>query len=391
MTDAALIYLDHSATTPLRDEVREAMAPYLGSIFGNPGSIHRFGRAARAAVDEAREQVAGLINADPRHIVFTGSGTEADNLAVCGLAAASTRARKRIVVSPIEHHAVLHAAEAAAQRHGVEVAYAPVNADGCVEPGELAALIDDGTILVSVMTANNETGARQPMEAIARLCAERGVPFHTDAVQAAAYLPLDVRHQPVSLMALSAHKLNGPKGVGACYIAKGIEAAPLITGGPQERERRAGTENVAGIVGFGKACELALTERSAAAERVSALRERLEGGIIERIPSAHVNAARAERIPSITNVSFQGVEGESLLLALDTEGVAASSGAACASGSVDPSHVLLAMGLSHEAAQTSVRFSLGRFTTAEEIDRVLGILPGLVERLRTGHGPTTAR
>lgn len=376
------IYLDHSATTPLREEVLDAMLPYLRGAFGNAGSIHAFGREARRAVDDARDQVAALVNADPRDIVFTSGGTESDNLAVRGVAAARARKPARVVVSAVEHHAVLHAAESTRALFGVETVVVAVNADGVVDVDAVRAAIDERTALVSVMHANNETGAVQPVERIADICAEAGVVFHCDTVQSAGKLPIDVQKWPVSLLAISGHKLYGPKGVGACYIRKGISVIPQSVGGGQERERRAGTENVAGIVGLGKACELAKREMAEDARRIAALRDRLEHGVIERVPDAVVNGPLDKRLPTISNIRFPGADGESLVLALDMVGIAVSSGAACSAGSLDPSHVLLAMGLSHEAAQSAIRFSFGRYTTAAEIDRLLELLPDAVARAR---------
>ena len=382
------IYLDHSATTPVRDEVFAAMEPYLRTRFGNAGSIHRFGRECRRAVDDAREQVAALIHADPREIVFTSGGTESNNLALRGIPAATDHKRRRVITTAIEHHAVLHAAEHTRKRDGVDVRVVGVDADGLVNVDEIASLLDDDTVLVSVMHANNETGAVQPIETIAALCAERGVSFHTDAVQSAGKLPIDVRSVPIAMLAISGHKLYAPKGVGACYIRKGIDVVPQALGGFQERERRAGTENVPGIVALGKACELAGNEMQETAARLTRLRDRLQTGILERIPGTAINGPIDQRLPGLLNIRFDGVEGESMVLGLDMEGIAVSSGAACTSGSLDPSHVLLAMGQSHEVAQSAVRFSLGIGNTDAEIDRVLDVLPKLVERLRAG---TTAK
>jgi cysteine desulfurase len=376
------IYLDHSATTPLRPEVLEAMAPYLRDRFGNAGSIHSFGRECRRAVDDSRDQVAALIGADPREIIFTSGGTEADNMVVHGVVAAHDRPSTRVITSSIEHHAVLHAVEYVARHHGVDARVVGVNDQCLVRPGDVAEWLDDDTVLVSIMHANNETGAIQPVDEIAAVCAERGVPFHSDAVQSAGKIPIDVRRWPVASLAVSAHKLYGPKGVGACFLRKGTRFEPQAVGGFQERERRAGTENVAGIVGFGKACELARVEMESEAARLAALRDQLESGLFQRISGVHLNGPRGRRLPHLLNVRFDGVEGESIVLGLDVEGIAVSSGAACTSGSLDPSHVLLAMGLSYEQAQGAVRFSLGRSNTTAEIDRALEVLVTLVQRLR---------
>lgn len=376
------IYLDHSATTPVRPEVFEAMAPYLRDQFGNAGSVHWFGRRARKAVDEAREQVAALIHAEAREIVFTSGGTESDNLAVRGMVAADTRPRPRVVTSTIEHHAVLHAAEYVRVHADTDVQLVPVGRAGRVDPEAVAELMTDQSALVSIMHANNETGVIQPIEAIAARCAERGICFHTDAVQSAGKIPIDVRAVPISLLAISGHKIYGPKGVGACYVRTGVELAPQAAGGAQERGRRAGTENVAGIVGLGKACELAQAEMAGEAARLTELRDTLEREILQRIPGAYTNGNAERRLPHLLNVSLHGLEGESIILGLDVEGIAVSSGSACTSGSLDPSHVLLAMGLTQAEAQSAVRFSLGRSTTPDQIGRVIEVLTSLVARLQ---------
>jgi cysteine desulfurase len=376
------IYLDHSATTPVRPEVVEAMLPYLRETFGNPGSVHSFGRAARRAVDDARDQVAALINAHPREIVFTSGGTEADNLAILGAVVASNRMRKGIVTTAIEHHAVLDAARNAAEQDNVTLEVIKPDASGVVAPPSVLDAIVDDTAVVSVMHANNETGAIQPIQLIAEACADRGVPFHSDAVQSLGRVPVDVKKTPVSLLAMSAHKIYGPKGTGACYVRKGVEIAARQIGGGQERELRGGTLNVAGIVGFGTACDLARTELEDAAHRLEQIRDRLEEGLLAQIEKCSVNGGTTPRLPHLTNLSVDGVEGESLVLSLDMEGIAVSSGSACTSGSLDPSHVLLAMGQPAEQAQRAVRLSLGRDTTDADIDRVLDVLPRVVDRLR---------
>lgn len=376
------IYLDHSATTPARPEVVEAMLPYLTQTYGNAGSIHRFGREARKAVDDARERVAALIHADPRDIVFTGSGTEADNMAVLGVVESMPVERHKVIVTAIEHHAVLHAADHAQSHYGAEVVVAPVTPDGIVDVDAIAAALDDRTCLVSVMHANNEIGTIQPIETIARMCAERGIAFHTDAVQSAGKLSLDIREIPVSFVAMSAHKLYAPKGVGAAYLRKNSDLVPRVIGGEQERERRAGTENVAGIVGFGVACELAARERDSECTRLAALRDQLEEGILSRIANVRVNGDRAHRLPHISNMSFVGLEGESIILGLDMEGIAVSSGSACTSGSLEPSHVILALGHAYAEAQSAVRFSLGRSTTPEQIAQTIAAVERVIARLR---------
>lgn len=376
------IYLDYSATTPVRPEVLEAMLPFLRDTYGNAGSIHQFGREARRAVDDARDRVAALIHADPREIIFTSGGTESDNLAIRGVVAASSPAKRRVIVSAVEHHAVLHAAEYAHAHDGADIVTLDVDAQGRVNPETLAALIDESTGLVSVMHGNNETGTIQPVEEIAQLCSKRGVPYHCDAVQSVGKIPIDVSVWPVSLLAISGHKLGAPKGVGACYVRRGISIEPQSVGGGQERQRRAGTENVAGIVGLGVACELARQEMRVASARISELRDLLEREILERVSGAYVNGSRDRRLPHILNVCFPGIDGESLVLALDSEGIAVSSGSACTAGSLDPSHVLLAMGIAYDAAQSAIRFSLGGQTTLREVLDVVEVLPQLLERVQ---------
>ncbi|HRK34043.1 MAG TPA: cysteine desulfurase family protein [Candidatus Hydrogenedentes bacterium] len=378
------IYLDNSATTPVRPEVLEAMLPYLRDAYGNAGSVHAYGRAARRAVDDARDEVAALINADPRDIYFTSGGTEADNLAVRGRVAANSGRKCRMIVSSIEHHAVLHAAEYVRAHNGVDLVTVPVDKDGLVDPDQLESYLTDETALVSIMHANNETGAIQPVEKIAQSCVARGIVFHSDTVQSVGKITVDVQSCPIGMLAISAHKLYAPKGVGACYIRKGVDLVAQSIGGGQERERRAGTENVPGIVGLGKACALARAERDTAAKRIEALRDRLETGVLARVPGAVVNAANAPRLPGIANIAFPGVDGESLVLALDVAGFAVSSGAACTAGSLDPSHVLLAMGQSYETAQSAIRFSLGIYTTESEIDSLIAALPEVLARTRAG-------
>jgi cysteine desulfurase len=375
-------YLDYAATTPLHPEVREAMEPFFGQVFGNPSSIHSFGREARLAVEQARQAVAALIGADPAEIVFTSGGTEADNLAVLGAARLRREKGRKVVVSAVEHHAVLNACRHLERREGFEVVLLPVDGHGRVNPEELLRVLDGQTVLVSVMLANNETGTLQPVRELARLCRERGVLFHTDAVQAVGHIPVNVRELGVDLLSLSAHKFYGPKGAGALYVRRGVRLEPLFQGGGQERRIRPGTENVAGIVGLGAACRVAAREMAEREARVAALRGRLEEGIRRLFPEARVNGHPEERLPGILNVVFPGVEGEALLLNLDLKGVAASAGAACSAGSVEPSHVLLAMGLSEDLAHGAVRFSLGRESREEDVEHVLEVLPPIVERLR---------
>ena len=376
------IYLDHSATTPIRPEVLEAMLPFLREHHGNAGSLHRFGRDCRRAVETAREQVAALINAEPCEILFTSGGTESDNLAICGIVEASDRKAMRLVTTAVEHHAVLHACESLARANRVDLQVTGVDREGLVDPDAVEALLNDDTFLVSVMHANNETGVVQPIHRIGSLCQERGIPFHSDTIQSVGKLPLDVRKLPLDLAAISGHKLHGPKGIGALFVRSGTGIEPQAVGGAQERGRRAGTENVAGIVGLGRACELLRGELQGVSKRMEGLRDRLQEGVLAAVPGAAINGSTAHRLSNILNVAFDGLDGERVMFALDQEGVAVSTGSACTAGSLDPSHVLLAMGQSHERASSAIRFSLGRDNTGEEIDRVISLLPGLVEQLR---------
>jgi cysteine desulfurase len=373
------IYLDHNATTPLDPRVLDAMLPILRDGFGNPSSLHWFGQQARAAVDTAREQVAALIGASPGEIVFTGSGTEADNTALRGAAAAAREPRRKVVYSTIEHHAVMNTAKALAEE-GVPVEAARSRADGRVDLDDLRARVDDRTAVVAVMLANNETGVVEPVAEVVRIARERGALVHCDAVQAAGKIPVDVRALDVDTLALSAHKIYGPKGVGALYIKRGTRLKAFVRGGSQERNRRAGTENVAGIVGLGRAAELAREDMGAESARLSGLRDRLEAQLLA-IAGAQRNGEEP-RVPNTANVSFSGAEAESLVMALDLAGVAVSTGAACAAGAVEPSHVLRAMGLPLERVQASLRFSLGRGTTAEHVDRAAELVAEAVEKQR---------
>ena len=375
------VYLDHNATTPLAPEVLRAMTPYLTEEFGNASSIHSVGQRARAGVEQARSQVAALLGAREKEIVFTSGGTEADNMAIRGVVGASERAGKHIVTSAIEHHAVLNTCQAL-EAEGVSVTYVPVSSGGVVDPEDVRRAITPDTVLITLMHANNELGTVQPIAEIAALARERKIPFHTDAVQSAGKLPLDVKELGVDLLSLSAHKIYGPKGVGALYIRRNLPLKPLFFGGHHERDRRAGTENVAGIVGLGAAAELAAAHLEAEGKRVAALRDELERRLLERVPQAGLNGDRARRTPNTTNIHFDFVEGEPLVIALDLKGVAVSTGAACSSGAVEPSHVLTAIGLSSERARASLRFSLGRSNTREDIDYVCEVLPGVVEHLR---------
>ena len=377
------IYLDHNATTPPAAEVADAMATALREQFGNPSSVHHFGQSAKAVLDEARSAVALLVGAEPSEVVFTSGGTESDNIAIRGVAEALERAgRRHLVASAIEHEAVLNTLKALARR-GWRTTLLPVDQTGIVAPDALANALTDDTAVVSVMHANNEIGTIQPIAELARLAKSRGALFHTDAVQTAGKVPVDVRALGVDLLSLSAHKFYGPKGVGALWIRRGVRLQPPITGGKQERSRRAGTENVPGIVGLGVAATLAREKMSEEGERLSRLRDRLEEGILARVSGTAVNGAGSPRVPNTTNISFDRIEAESLLIGLDLAGVAVSTGSACSSGTLEPSHVLKAMGFPAHRTQNSIRFSLGTANTDADIDRVIDVLPATVEKLRS--------
>jgi cysteine desulfurase len=379
------VYLDHNATTPLDPRVFEAMAPVLRDTFGNASSLHWYGQQARAALDQARGEVAALLSATPAEIVFTSGGTEADNLALRGLAGAAREPRRKVLYSAVEHHAVLHTARALGEE-GWPVEAVRVREDGALDLEDLAAKLDDRTAVVAVMLANNETGAVQPLADVVRLARGRGALVHCDAVQAAGKTPLDVRELDVDTLALSAHKMYGPKGVGALYVRRNTRMRAWVRGGSQERNRRAGTENVAGIAGLGRAAALARTEMPDEAPRLAALRDALEARLVREAGGRR--NGDGPRVPNTTNLSFEGVDAESLLMALDLAGIAESTGAACAAGAVEPSHVLRAMGLRPERVQGSLRFSLGRFTTAEDVDHAAGIVVQAVERQRqAAHAP----
>ena len=375
------IYLDHNATTPPAPAVVDAMSRALREEFGNASSIHAFGQRAKAAVDDARTDVARLIGAEPADVVFTAGGTESDNIALRGALDAAHPSRTRLVVSAVEHEAVLNTAKAIGRR-GRPVTILPVDADGLVTAAALEVALGHDVALVSIITANNETGVIQPVAALATLARRSGALCHTDAVQAVGKIPVDVAALGVDLLSLAAHKFGGPKGVGALWIRRGTPLAAVVTGGRQERNRRAGTENVPAIVGMGVAARLALSGLAADAARIGGLRDRLEAGILEKVPGTRVNAAGAARVPNTTNIAFERVEAESLLIALDLEGIAVSTGSACSSGTLEPSHVLRAMGFPHGRVQSSIRFSLGSTTTPDEIDHVLAVLPAIVQRLR---------
>jgi len=375
------IYLDHAATTYTKPEVLEEMLPYFTEKYGNPSSVHVFGREARKALDLARERTAKALNADPSNIYFTGSGTEADNWAVKGVALANQKKGNHIITTAIEHHAVLHTCQYL-ERNGFEVTYLPVDEYGLVDPEQIRNAITDKTILISVMTANNEIGTIQPIKEIGQIAKEKGVLFHTDAVQAIGSVPIDVGEMNIDLLSLAAHKFYGPKGVGALYVRKGVKINQFMHGGAQERNRRAGTENLPGIVGLGKAIELAVQDIPGHNARLKALRDKLINGILSSVDHVRLNGHPEKRLPGNANFSFEYIEGESLLLSLDMKGIAGSSGSACTSGSLDPSHVLLAIGLPHEIAHGSLRLTLGDDNTEDEIDYVLEVVPQVVQRLR---------
>ena len=376
------VYLDNNATTPLAPEVFEAMKPYLLEDFGNASSIHWYGQRAKNAVEKARQQVAKLLNARPNEVIFTSGGTESDNASIFGIVQAARPAAPHIVTTDIEHHAVLNTAQALEKR-GVSVTYVGVGASGVVDPEDVQRAIRPETVLISIMHANNEIGTIQPLEEIGGIAHEHDVYFHTDAVQSVGKIPVDVEKLGVDLLSLSAHKLHGPKGVGAMYIRKGTILKPLLYGGHHERDRRPGTENVPGIVGLGMAAELALAHLEEAVQRVAGLRDRLERGILERVPQVSVNGDPGRRLPTTSNLCFDYVEGEGFVIAMDLRGIACSTGAACSSGSVEPSHVLAAIGRTPEQARSSIRLSLGRYNTGEDIDATLETLPAVVERLRS--------
>ena len=376
-----LIYLDNSATTPLKKEVLDAMMPYLTENFGNPSSIYKIGRDAKAAVEKARKQVADAIGAKPTEIYFTGCGSEADNWAIKGTAFAKQNKGKHIITSKIEHHAVLHTLEYL-EKKGFEVTYLPVDEYGKISLDDLKNAIRPDTTLITIMMANNEVGTIEPIEEIGKIAKEHNITFHTDAVQAVGSLDVDVVKLGVDMLSLSAHKFGGPKGVGALYIRGHFRPEVFMHGGAQERARRAGTENVASIVGLGEAITLATKNISEKQEKLIALRDYLIKSIMEKISYVKLNGHPTDRLPGNANFSFNFIEGESLLLMLDLNGIAASSGSACTSGSLDPSHVLLSMGLPHEIAHGSLRLSIGDVNTKEEIDKVIDVLPGIVQRLR---------
>jgi cysteine desulfurase len=376
------IYFDHNATTPLHPAVVDLMTKVLREEFGNPSSVHHFGQKAKSVIDHARSAVAALLGADPSEVVFTSGGTESDNFAIRGVAEALERSgRRHLIATSIEHEAVLNTLKALAKR-GWTTTLLPVDQTGVVSPDALREALTDQTAIVSIMHANNEIGTIQPIAELARLAHERGALFHTDAVQTAGKIPLDVKALGADLVSISAHKFYGPKGVGALWIRRGLRLLPLMSGGKHERSRRAGTENVAGIAGMGEAANIARAKMADETPRLAALRDRLEELVLRAVPGTAINGARTSRVSNTTNISFDRIEAESLLIALDLEGVAVSTGSACSSGTLEPSHVLKAMGFPAHRAQNSIRFSLGAANTEAEIDRVAAILPGIVEKLR---------
>lgn len=375
------IYFDHNATTPVHPAVAERMATVLMEDFGNPSSLHHFGQRSKALIDEARTAVAALIGGDPSEITFTSGGTESDNMAIRGAVESLEKSRPHLIASSIEHEAVLNTLKAMARR-GFRTTLLPVGESGVVSPDALRAALTDDTALVSVMHANNEIGTIQPVAELSQMAKARGALMHTDAVQSAGKIPVDVKALGVDLLSLSAHKFHGPKGIGAIWIRRGVRLHPVATGGKQERGRRAGTENVAGIVGMGVAAEIARAKMAEEGARLAALRDRLEEGILRTVPGTVVNGGLSPRVPNTTNISFDRVEAESLLIALDLEGIAVSTGSACSSGTLEPSHVLRAMGFPPHRTQNSIRFSLGASNTEADVDRVIALMPGIVEKLR---------
>ncbi|MDO5517246.1 MAG: cysteine desulfurase NifS [Clostridium sp.] len=376
------VYMDYAATTYVKPEVLEEMMPYFTEKFGNPSSFYGISRETKRAIDASREKVAKALNCKPTEVYFTGGGSEADNWAIKGIASAHKNKGNHIITTKIEHHAVLHTCQYL-EKHGFEVTYLDVDKEGFINLDDLRNAITDKTILVSIMFANNEIGTIQPVKEIGEICREKKVLFHTDAVQAVGNVPVDVQDMNIDMLSLAGHKIYGPKGIGVLYIRNGIKIDNLIHGGAQEKNRRAGTENIASIVGLGKAIELATSNLDEHMSRLSALRDKLMDGILAEVPYSYVNGPRGDkRLPGNANVRFTFIEGESILLSLDFKGICASSGSACTSGSLDPSHVLLAIGLPHELAHGSLRLTLGEGSTEEDVDYVLEVLPPIIERLR---------
>ena len=376
------IYLDHNATTPVDAEVVEAMLPYLNIKFGNASSVHSFGRDAKVALENARERIAQIINCEPSELYFTSGGTESDNLAVLGTAYQLENKKNHIIVGATEHHAVLESAEHLAHHENFKLDLLPVDREGFVSPVQLKKLINEQTALVSVMHANNETGAIQEMGGLTEVAHEKGVLFHTDAVQSTGKVPVDVKQMGVDMLSLTAHKIYGPKGIGALFIRQGVKIVPLFYGGSHEKKRRPGTENVAGAVGLAKTLEIAIKRMQTDFDKLSELADYFIEKVTASIPDVHLNGPRQSRIPQTVNLSFEGIEGESILLALDIKGIACSSGSACTSGATEPSHVLTAMGIDKVVAQGAIRFSMGRTTTKEQLDYVVSVLIEEISRLR---------
>mgnify|MGYP000857331670 FL=1 len=376
-----MIYFDHAATTQVKPEVLQAMLPFFTQSYGNPSSIYQFAQTNKRALEESRETIATILGAQPNEIFFTSGGTESDNWAIKGIAESLKDKGNHIITTKIEHHAVLNPCHYL-EKHGYEVTYLDVDKNGLVSPEQVEKAIKKGTILISIMFANNEIGTIMPIAEIGKIAKEHGVVFHTDAVQAVGQIPIDINKLHIDLLSLSGHKFYGPKGIGVLFIRRGIKLPPLLHGGAQERGRRAGTENVPGIVGLAKAMELAYQDLETKNIKIQALRDRLIEGVYDTIPYAQLNGDRKQRLPNNVNFSFDFVEGESLLLLLDMEGIFASSGSACASGSLDPSHVLLALGLSHEKAHGSIRFTLGEDNTMEDVEMLLTKLPAIVQKMR---------
>ncbi|MBN1166441.1 MAG: cysteine desulfurase NifS [Methanospirillaceae archaeon] len=380
-SERRIIYMDNAATTPVREEVAEAMRPYFSSRFGNPSSIYRIACESRDVIESSRETVAKAIGADADEIFFTSGGTESDNWALQGVARANAKKGSHIITSAIEHHAILHTARYL-EKQGFPVTYLPVDNEGRLDPGAVEDAVTDTTTLISIMTANNEIGTIQQVQKIGSIAHDHGIPFHTDAVQAAGHIPLSVHDDAIDLLSLSAHKFNGPKGMGVLYIRTGTKIDNLLFGGGQEKKRRAGTENLPGIVGLATALDIAVRDQEKESGEIRKLRDRLIAGLLETVPYSRLNGHPTERLPGNVNISFEFVEGESILLLLDQEGICASTGSACSSGSHDPSHVLLAIGLPHALAHGSLRLTLGHGNTEKDVDTVLEAVPGIVEKLR---------
>ena len=377
---ARLVYADNAATTPVLKAVLDEMLPYFSEKYGNPSSLYSLGRVSREAISTARGKVAKALGAEEHEIFFTSGGSEADNWVIRGIAYAMASKGKHLITTKFEHHAVLHAMKAL-EKEGFEVTYLNVNKNGIVNPADFASAIRPDTTFATVMYANNEIGSVQPIAELGKICSDRNIVFHTDAVQAVGHLPIQVKEQHIQLLSLSAHKFHGPKGVGALYVQKGLRFPNLIEGGAQERNRRAGTENVAGIVGLGKAIEIACSQMEKNGKETRLLRDKLIEGLL-KIPSTRLNGDREHRLDGNVNISFEGIEGESLLLQLDQNGICASAGSACSSGSLDPSHVLIAIGLKHEEAYGALRLTLSEQNTDEDVDYILEVLPKIVEQLR---------